>query len=162
LGIAAGLHEMARNSDLYFMANYAQTVNVIGAIKTTKTAAAFATTGLVLKLYREHFGQIPVAVSGQLYGLDIAAAWTADKKAITVGIVNPNEATYSVYLVLGGASLTGEGRCWTIAHDDPMAYNEPDSEPNVVIEEQSLSNVPTRTLMAPGYSVRLYELTIKD
>ena len=35
LGIAAGLHELFRNSDLYFMANYAQTVNVIGAIKTT-------------------------------------------------------------------------------------------------------------------------------
>ena len=162
LGIAAGLHEMARHSDLYFMANYAQTVNVIGAIKTTKTAAAFATTGLVLKLYRAHFGQEPLAVSGQLYGLDVAAAWTADKKAITIGIVNPNEATYNIYLILGGAALSGEGRCWTIAHDDPMAYNEPGQEPNVVIKEQVLSDVPTSTLMAPGYSVRLYELKIKD
>ncbi|MDR0611724.1 MAG: hypothetical protein LBG58_16585, partial [Planctomycetaceae bacterium] len=32
LGIAAGLHEFARQSDVYFMANYAQTVNVIGCI----------------------------------------------------------------------------------------------------------------------------------
>ena len=40
LGIAAGLHEMARESDIMFMANYAQTVNVIGCIKTSKTAAA--------------------------------------------------------------------------------------------------------------------------
>ena len=31
LGIAAGLHEYARQSDIIFMANYAQTVNVIGA-----------------------------------------------------------------------------------------------------------------------------------
>jgi alpha-L-arabinofuranosidase len=38
LGIAAGLHEYFRNSDVIFMANYAQTVNVIGCIKTTKTA----------------------------------------------------------------------------------------------------------------------------
>ncbi|MHC4659798.1 MAG: alpha-L-arabinofuranosidase C-terminal domain-containing protein, partial [Planctomycetota bacterium] len=45
LGIATGLHEMIRNSDMIFMANYAQTVNVIGCIKTTKTEAAFATTG---------------------------------------------------------------------------------------------------------------------
>jgi alpha-L-arabinofuranosidase len=36
LGIAAGLHEMARDSDIMFMANYAQTVNVIGCIKTTR------------------------------------------------------------------------------------------------------------------------------
>ena len=40
LGIAAGLHEYARQSDMIFMANYTQTVNVIGCIKTSKTAAA--------------------------------------------------------------------------------------------------------------------------
>ena len=62
LGIAAGLHEYARQSDMVFMANYAQTVNVIGCIKTSKTAACFDTTGLVLKLYRKHFGVTPVAV----------------------------------------------------------------------------------------------------
>ena len=50
LGIAAGIQEMARQSDVIYMANYAQTVNVIGCIKTTRTAAAFETTGLVLKL----------------------------------------------------------------------------------------------------------------
>ena len=60
LGIAAGLHEMARQSDMFYMANYAQTVNVIGCIKTSKTDAAFATTGLVLKLYRKQFGEIPI------------------------------------------------------------------------------------------------------
>ena len=59
LGIAAGLHEFFRNSDLYFMANYAQTVNVIGAIKTNKTAAEMETTGLALALYRRHFGVLP-------------------------------------------------------------------------------------------------------
>jgi len=38
LGIAKGLHEYFRHSDIIFLANYAQTVNVIGCIKTTKTA----------------------------------------------------------------------------------------------------------------------------
>ena len=51
LGIAAGLHEFFRNSDIFFMANYAQTVNVIGAIKTTPVSAEMETTGLVLELY---------------------------------------------------------------------------------------------------------------
>ncbi|MDR3111469.1 MAG: hypothetical protein LBU65_17495, partial [Planctomycetaceae bacterium] len=60
LGIAAGLHEFARQSDIYFMANYAQTVNVIGCIKTSKTNAKMETTGLVLELYRKHFGNVPV------------------------------------------------------------------------------------------------------
>ena len=62
LGIAKGLHEFYRNSDIVYMANYAQTVNVIGCIKTTRTAAAFETTGLVLKMYRNNFGTIPVEV----------------------------------------------------------------------------------------------------
>ncbi|HMP84806.1 MAG TPA: alpha-L-arabinofuranosidase C-terminal domain-containing protein, partial [Verrucomicrobiota bacterium] len=63
LGIAAGLHEYFRQSDLIQMAHYAQTVNVIGAIKTSKTAAELETTGLVLQLYRQHFGQIPLTVA---------------------------------------------------------------------------------------------------
>ena len=63
LGIADGLHEYFRQSDIIFMANYAQTVNVIGAIKTSKTAAVLDTTGVVLELYRNHYGTIPVARS---------------------------------------------------------------------------------------------------
>ena len=77
LGIARGLHEYFRHSDIIFLANYAQTVNVIGCIKTTKTEATFETTGLVLKLYRNHFGTIPVDVTGETYPLDVSAAWTS-------------------------------------------------------------------------------------
>lgn len=64
LGIAIGLHEYFRNSDMYFMANYAQTVNVIGCIKTTTIASAFDATALPLILYRNHFGTVPVEISG--------------------------------------------------------------------------------------------------
>ena len=92
LGIAAGLHEYFRNSDIIFMANYAQTVNVIGAIKTTKTAAVFDTTGLVLKLYRNHYGTIPVKVGGAPEPLDVAAAWKDGRKVLTVAVVNPTKS----------------------------------------------------------------------
>jgi alpha-N-arabinofuranosidase len=135
-------------------------VNVIGAIKTSKTAAALETTGLVLNLYRNHFGQIPLAVSGQMHGLDVAAAWTADRKAITIGIANPNPATYHVDLMLKGAALAGTGRCWTIAHSDPMAYNDPGHEPRIAIEEQAISDT-SGILTAPGYGVRVYELAVR-
>ena len=78
------------------MANYAQTVNVIGAIKTTKTAAAFDTTGLVLKLYREQFGTLPVRITGAPEPMDVMAAWTEGKKALTISIVNPMKDRKSV------------------------------------------------------------------
>jgi len=155
LGIAAGLHEFFRNSDIVFMANYAQTVNVIGCIKTNKTAAEFATTGLVLKLYRKRFGVIPVEVTGEPEPLDIAAAWTKDRKALTVAIVNPTETAFKVPVDFKGAALSGKGRVWLITGPDRMAYNEPGKKPSVRISEKRLSGI-SNELDAPPISVSLY------
>lgn len=160
LGVAAGLQEMIRNSDIVFMANYAQTVNVIGAIKTTKTDAAFETTGLALKLYRQHFGELPVAISGEAYPLDVAAAWTKGKKTLTIGIVNPTDQKYELPMELQGAKLTGKGTLWIIVHNNPMAYNEPGKEPKVVIEEKAVSGVSGKLDVQP-YSVNIYELAVR-
>jgi alpha-N-arabinofuranosidase len=160
LGIAAGLHEYYRQSDIIFLATYAQTVNVIGCIKTSKTNAAFETTGLVLKLYRNHFGTLPVAVTGDIEPLDVVAAWTSDHEALTVGIVNPTEQERKLAMDLKGAQLAGTGTLGLITHSDPMAYNEPGKEPNVVIEEKQLSDVSDR-LTVPPLSISLYTLPVR-
>ncbi len=159
LGIAAGLNEMIRNSDIVFMANYAQTVNVIGAIKTTKTAAAFETTGLVLTLYRNHFGSLPVEVVGDTNPLDVAAAWTQDRKALTIAIVNPTENKYVLSMELKGAEPTGKGEIWLISHFDPMAFNEPGKPPVVMVVEKQLSDI-SNTLDVPPLSICLYKLMV--
>jgi alpha-N-arabinofuranosidase len=161
LGIATGLHEYFRNSDLYFMANYAQTVNVIGCIKTTRTDASFETTGLVLKLYRNKFGTLPVAVTGDTGPLDVAVAWTSDRKALTIAIVNPTEQKYKLTINLKGTKLTNTGKFWLITHSDPMAYNEPGKEPQVVIEEKMFNGVSNK-LSVPPLSISLYRFTIID
>jgi len=156
LGIAAGIHEYARNSDLVFMANYAQTVNVIGCIKTTKTAVAFETTGLVLMLYRQRYGTVPVATAAP-GPLDAQAAWSADRRTLTISVVNPTAAPAEVPLALRGAALAGGGTRWQIAGPDPMAYNEPGKPPAVTIEEAALTGVPGTLAVAP-YSVTLFAL----
>jgi len=162
MGIAAGLHEMFRNSDIVFMANYAQTVNVIGAIKTSATAAAFDTTGLVLKLYRSRFGQLPVEVSGVELPLDIAAALSSDGKWLTIGIVNPTQGELELPLDVKGARLgAAGGRRWHLSDADPMAHNEPGKEPKVTIKETPLSQGVPDTLKAPALSVGLYELPLE-
>ncbi len=159
LGIAAGLHEYARQSDIYVMANYAQTVNVIGAVKTNKTDAAFETTGLALKLYRRHFGTVPVATkAGQ--PLDAMAALSGDGKTLTLGIVNPTAARLDVPLEVGGVKLTGQGRLWQIAGTDPMAHNDPGKEPKVRIVQSEVSGIGDRLSVAP-LSVSLYALTLR-
>ena len=78
LGVAVGLHEYYRNTDIIRMAHYAQTINVIGCIKTTKTEAFMATTGLPLSVYRNHFGTVPVdvVIDGESNNVDITAALT--------------------------------------------------------------------------------------
>jgi len=160
LGIAIGLHTFFRNSDLYFMANYAQTVNVIGCIKTTRTEAAFAATGLVLKLYREFFGSIPVEVSGAPEPLDVAAAWTEDKKAFTVAVVNPMSKTQQLPVNWEEMPIMQKGVKYTIAHKDAMAYNVPGIEPSVQIKKASLGRIPQQLRVKP-YSITIYRWDTK-
>lgn len=160
LGIAAGLHEYYRNSDIVYLAFYAQTVNVIGCIKTTKTEAAFAATGLPLALYRNHYGTIPVEVTNSNASLDIAAAWTEDKKALTVGIVNTTDQQQQIALDLKGANLQGAGTVWVIANPNPMAYNEPGKEPKIEIKENAVRDLANQ-LTVPGYSITLYKLDVR-
>jgi alpha-N-arabinofuranosidase len=149
LGIAAGLHEYFRNSDIMFMANYAQTVNVIGAIKTTKTAAEFEATGQVLKMYRNHYGTLPVEVSGAPKPLDVVAAWTADRTAMTIAVVNPTKAEVELSLAFQGAAVASEGRLWRVTGPDEMAYNDPGKDPTVRIEESAVRSQSGKVKVAP-------------
>ena len=160
LGVAIGFHEFFRNSDLFFMANYAQTVNVIGCIKASETDSAFETTGLVLKLYRNHFGTIPVELSGETGDLDISAALTEDKKAITVAIVNPTENTQQIAINFEETVIKEKGKKWTIHHFDPEAYNEPGVIPNVTIKQED-SSIENSVLDVESYTIALYRWEIQ-
>ena len=157
LGIAMGLHEYFRNSDIYYMANYAQTVNVIGAIKTTQTASAFETTGLVLKLYRNQFGTIPVKIESVNKNLDISAALTEDQSALTIAVVNMDSIPQSLQLNLGGINPSKLGQQWVIQNSNPEAYNTPGEQQQVVIEEQVL-DFSKKVMEVPGYAVKMIKV----
>ncbi len=157
LGIAAGLHEYARQSDIIFMANYAQTVNVIGAIKTSKTDAVLDSTGMVLKMYRQHFGTIPVESAGAPEPLDVVAAWTEGRKALTIAIVNPTGAEQGVDLEIAGLAAPASARLWRIAGTDPMACNVPGKLPQVAIQETAAAPFGRRVTVPP-MSASIYEI----
>ena len=137
LGIAAGLHEFFRNSDIYEMANYAQTVNVIGCIKTNKTNAQFETTGLALKLYRNRFGVIPLQTEAAK-PFDVIAALSEDQTFLTLGIVNPTDKAAEFTLETPGIRLGSMPAKYEIANDDPMAHNDPGTKQKIDIVESSL------------------------
>jgi alpha-N-arabinofuranosidase len=158
LGCAAALNEFGRNSDLFFMANYAQTVNVIGAIKTSRTNAAFDVTGLVLKMYRHHLGTIPCKTTSSPL-VDALAAWSADRKTLTIAVVNATTQAMSVPLDLKGATLAGTGVVRSIA-GDPMAFNDPDGEKPVSIRERRVEGI-SGTLPVEPCSVTLFTLDVR-
>ena len=92
------------------MANYAQTVNVIGAHQDEQDATAvFDTTGLVLTLYRKHFGTIPVEIGGAPEPLDVAAAWRENGRALTISVVNPTRQAQTMDLAARGPDAAGDG-----------------------------------------------------
>jgi len=160
LGIARGLHEMYRNNDVFGMAMYAQTVNVIGCIKTTKTAAAFATTGLPLKLYRKHFGPDAVEVKGRATPLDVVASITADGKAATIAVVNPTEEPRTLKLTVKGRPLAKRATTYTITGKTAMSYNDPGKAPNVkIVEAKDVPFAPAK-LTLPPMSIVLYVVPI--
>jgi len=159
MGIAAGLHEFYRQSDIVTMANYAQTVNVIGCIKTSATDAAFETSGLILKLYRKHYGSIPLPVSGAPEYVDVAAALTEDRKALTIGIVNPTDRMQALSLEAGDLRPASSALLYRMQHNDPMVVNSPGEPPVVDITEESVPY--DGSVEAPPYSVSLYVVDLQ-
>ena len=157
LGIARGLHEIIRQHDVFLMANFAQTVNVIGAIKTTQTAAAFDAVALPLVLYRNHFGSRVVPVTGETGPLDVVAALTPDGRTLTVALVNPTPQAQGATLELAGFRPAGAGRQLVITGPSPDSYNEPGRPPVLAICEQPLPGFSGSVAVAP-LSVTLLEL----
>ncbi|MEO6002954.1 MAG: alpha-L-arabinofuranosidase C-terminal domain-containing protein [Opitutus sp.] len=159
LGVAAGLHEFFRQSDIIHMAHYAQTVNVIGAIKTTKTAAEMETTGLVLQMYRAHFGRTPLKLAQDFGPVDVVAALAPDGKTLTVGVVNPTDAAVELSLHLTGGTLQGAGNSWLVTGANDRVHNTP-GQPRVV-DIRHDEGVAANTLKVPPLSATVFALPLK-
>lgn len=158
LGTAAGLHEYFRQSDLIQMAHYAQTVNVIGAIKTTKVAAEMETTGLVLQLYRARFGRIPLQLAQDFGEVDVAAALSEDRRMLTVAVVNPTDEPVELKLAAAGLTPAGPATRWHITGPDHRAHNTP-GKPRVV--DIVRTDASASALTVPALSCALFELPLR-
>ncbi|GAB5558756.1 MAG: hypothetical protein SynsKO_04030 [Synoicihabitans sp.] len=159
LGIAAGLHEFYRQSDIVEMAYYAQTVNVIGAIKTTDTAAEFESTGLVLKMYRAHYGDTPLLLDQDFGALDVAAALDENGSVLTLAVVNPLDETVTLTMDPSGADLGPTAERHWVGGETPEAFNTP-GQPrrvNEFADELSLSD----GLFVPALSATIFRIPLQ-
>jgi alpha-N-arabinofuranosidase len=143
------------------MANYAQTVNVLGAVKTTKTAAEIEATGLVLRLYRERFGVTPVAVSGTPQPLDVVAALSADGRELRLGVVNPTEGARSLRLRFAGTRVgPTSGRAWVLTGPSRWSHNRPGTPRAVDIRDEAVT-LDAGLLRLPPLSAGVYALPLE-
>jgi alpha-N-arabinofuranosidase len=176
---AWNFHEMFRHSDLYQLATL---TFVTGTYSAARGQAVLNPTGMLFKLYRDRFGTIPVDVSGNspqpkpkdppggeqpvvhagsdTFPLDVAAGWTADRKALTVAVINPTESPQTLSLQIRGAELSGKGTLRRMAPPSLTATVVVGQEPGVKIEERALDAVPANPTFAP-FSVNLYEFPAK-
>jgi alpha-N-arabinofuranosidase len=162
-------HEMFRHSDIFQMA--AQTF-ATSLLARNGTNVSLTANGLVFKIYRDHFGSIPVEVSGNspqpkptdppggeqpavnagsdTFPLDVVAAWTDDRRALTVAVLNPTDVEQSLKLNISGANLSDKGTLWqlTPAANDSQTPTISSSPVNAVPNEVTL----------PRFSINIYEL----
>lgn len=159
LGIAAGLHEFFRQTDFIEMALYAQTVNVIGAIKTTRIAAELETTGLALSMYRKHFGSRPLKVEGVEGPFDLSAALTDDGTHVTIGVINPTTEKALLKPVMDGIKVKGSAIRWHLSGENDSAHNAPGRERSVDIVQTTDLEL-SKGLEVPALSAAIFVLPL--
>jgi len=179
LCVAETLHEMFRHSDLISMSGY---TGMISCISHNAYETTFNSLGLVYLMYKEHYGVIPVSVGGNspqpetsgtvgvdrpavpsgspTYPLDVAAALTADRRTMTLAVVNPSENEQTIDIGITGVSPSGGARLWRISGENYDVRNVPGEKPVVEIMESEIKEVPGR-LTLPPISISLYEFAVR-
>jgi alpha-N-arabinofuranosidase len=180
LALAYGMvfNEMLRYTDFLKMSAFTMGVSTLDY---NSTEAAYNTTGLLFKLYGDHLGLIPVALSGNspqpapkypiagdqpktnpgspTYPLDMFAALTADRKFLTIAVVNATESEKKFELNVTGAQLAGPSTLWQMTGSGPDAANHIGQAPQVTVKEIPLGDAPSTISVAP-ISVGIYRFAV--
>jgi alpha-N-arabinofuranosidase len=174
---AWAFHEMFRHSDLYQLGAF---TFATAMISENRTDAVLNPTGLLFKMYREHFGTIPVQVSGDspqpkpiypaggdqpavnpgsdTYPLDVSAALSDDRRTLTFAVLNPSEQ--QLQLAINGVKLASQGHRWRMAPSSVDATITVGQKPGVEVQEQELTSMPNATAVPP-FSVNIYSFAVQ-
>jgi alpha-N-arabinofuranosidase len=176
---AWAFHEMFRHSDLYQLGAF---TFATAMISEDRTNAVLNPTGLLFKMYREHFGTIPVEVSGDspqpkpiypaggdqpavnpgsdTYPLDVGAALNDDHKTLTFAVLNPSDSEQQLRLAINGVKLANQGHLWRMAPSSVEATIAVGQKAEVEVQEQELRSIPD-AMTVPPFSVNLYSFAVQ-
>jgi len=176
---AWAFHEMFRHSDIFQMGAL---TFATATISSNRTEAILNPTGMLFKMYRDHFGVIPVEVTGDspqpkptfpaggdqpavnpgsdTYPLDVSAALSEDRKTLSIAVLNPSDSEQNIKVAINGSKLGSAGKLWRMAPDSIDATVQVDKKPEVQVEEQTLGALPDTIAVRP-FSVNIYSYPVK-
>jgi alpha-N-arabinofuranosidase len=155
--IAAGraMNELLRSADLVQMANWAQTVNVIAAIKTSRNYAVMDPVGHLLALYRAELrGRlVPAQLDGNL-PVDAVAAWDNQTGRLGLALINYSAGQEAVLPIrLNGVSSPPTVSAWRIDGPGLAAINQPGQPESVTTIPLSGGVSLDRPVKLPPHSI---------
>jgi alpha-N-arabinofuranosidase len=153
VAVARGMHELLRNADVVTMANWAQLVNVIATIKTSRTDVAMDPAGYVLSVYRGNLlGNLLTVDPPKDVPLDVVASRDASKKLLAVALVNHSTTdSVRVKLDIKGANLRAV-QAWTLTSRFLTDTNVPGRSEDVRLTATRGIAIPG-TVEVPKHSV---------
>jgi alpha-L-arabinofuranosidase len=176
---AWAFHEMFRHSNVFQMGAL---TFATATMSSNRTEAILNPTGMLFKMYRDHFGTIPVEVSGDspqpkptfpaggdqpavnpgsdTYPLDLSAALSEDRKTLAIAVLNPSDSEQSIGIMIKGAKLASAGKLWRMAPDSIDATVQLGKKPEVQVEEQTLGALPDTITVRP-FSVNIYSYPVQ-
>jgi alpha-N-arabinofuranosidase len=176
---AWAFHEMFRHSDIFQMGAF---TFATAMMSSNRTKSVLNPTGMLFKMYRDHFGTIPVEVTGdspqpkptfpaggdqpainpgsETYPLDLSAALSEDRKTLAIALLNPSDSEQTVSIAIKGAKLASAGKLWRMAPDSIDATVQVDRKPEVQVEEQTLGALPSTITVRP-FSVNIYSYPVQ-
>ena len=84
---------------------------------------------------------------------------SADRKFLTVSVVNATDSVEPLTLNVNGVQLAGKSTLWQMTAKDLNAANRVGEKPQVEIQEVAMDSVPQTLSVAP-YSVNIYQFPV--
>lgn len=180
LAVSLMLHELFRHTDFIVMGAY---TTGMSWLSYNGTDSIYSEQGLLFKLYRQHFGTIPLEVAGNApqpapkwpaggdqpkvtsgsptYPLDLSAALTEDRRTLSIAAINATADAQSVDVDLAGFTPHSRGRLWRLTGPSLSSSNKIGQPPQVTVTESEF-NTGDSTLTVPPYSVELRSYSKRD
>ncbi len=141
------------------------------------------TTGLVFKLYGDHFvpGSVPVELSGNspqpspkypiggdqpetnsgspTYPLDMFAALTPDHHFLTLAVVNATSEPQKFDLKIAGGRPVGQSTVWQLTGQSVDAVDKVGEQAQVGVKESLIDDLP-QTLSVGPISINVYKFPL--